>query len=77
MRPEEKYVSFYIHSQTLGSSRNFLKALQSSVMLLNNVLVFLFFRSDFCPQNTQFSSGRFSVSASDSRAALQMLQSER
>ncbi|XDV19220.1 hypothetical protein PO909_024735 [Leuciscus waleckii] len=33
-------------------------------------------RSDFCLQNPQFSSGCFSVPASDSRAALQMLQSE-
>ncbi len=50
-------------------------------MLLNNVLVFLFFsvtfRSDFCLQHPQFSSGSLSVSAVDSRAAVQILQSER
>ncbi len=50
-------------------------------MFLSNVLVSLFFsvtfRSDFCLQHPQFSSGSLSVSAVDSRAAVQMLQSER
>ena len=48
-------------------------------MLFNNVLVSLFvtFRSDLCLQHPQFSSGSLSVSAVDSRAAVQMLQSER
>ncbi len=44
-------------------------------MFLSNVLVSLFFsvtfRSDFCFQHPQFSSGSLSVSAVDSRAAVQ------
>uniref|UniRef100_A0A671MN06 Ig-like domain-containing protein n=1 Tax=Sinocyclocheilus anshuiensis TaxID=1608454 RepID=A0A671MN06_9TELE len=33
--------------------------------------------SDLCPPHTQFCTGSLSISASDSRADLQMLQSER
>ncbi len=35
------------------------------------------FRTNFCLQHPQFSSGSLSVSAVDSRAAVQILQSER
>ncbi len=45
----------------------------------NCSIMCLFFsvRSDFCLHHPQFSSGSLSVSAVDSRAAVQILQSER
>jgi len=61
------------HYQSVSS----VAAFTHKTLLVNNVLVFLFSRSDFCLQNPQFSSGSFSVSVSDSRAAFQMLQSKR